>query len=70
MPLVIAPTDQELTVIRIATDEKTKKHLESLGITINSKITILSQSGGNTICIVKDGRLALDKDIATKIFVA
>lgn len=70
MPLVIAPTDQELTVIRIATDEKTKKHLESLGITINSKITILSQSGGNTICIVKDGRLALDKDFATKIFVA
>ncbi len=70
MPLVIAPTDQELTVIRIATDEKTKKHLESLGITINSKITILSQSGGNTICIVKDGRLALDRDIATKIFVA
>lgn len=70
MPLVIAPTDQELTVIRIATDEKTKKHLESLGITINSKITILSQSGGNIICIVKDGRLALDKDIATKIFVA
>lgn len=70
MPLVIAPINQEFTVIKIATDEKIKKHLESLGITINSKITILSQSGGNTICIVKDGRLALDKDIATKVFVA
>lgn len=70
MPIVIAPLNKELKVIKILTDEKTKKHLESLGITINSKIVVLSQSGGNIICLVKDGRLALDHNIATKIFVA
>ncbi len=70
MPLVIAPLNKELRVIKILTDEKTKKHLESLGITIDSKLTVLSQSGGSSILIVKDGRLALDRNIATKIFVA
>lgn len=70
MPLVIAPLNKELRVIKILTDERTKKHLESLGITIDSKLTVLSQSGGSSILIVKDGRLALDRNIATKIFVA
>ena len=70
MPIVLAPLNEELTVIKILLDDKTKKHLESLGITINSKIKVLSASGGNAICMVKDGRLALDKTVATKIFVA
>ena len=70
MPLVLAPTDIDLKVIKILVDDKTKKHLESLGITINSTIKLVSASGGNVICIVKDGRLALDKSIATKILVA
>ncbi len=70
MPLVLAPTDVDLKVIKILVDDKTKKHLESLGITINSTMKLVSTSGGNVICIVKDGRLALDKSIATKILVA
>lgn len=70
MPIVIAPLNKELRVVKVLTDDKTKKHLESLGITINSIITVLSHSGGNVICVVKDGRLALDQNIATKILVA
>ncbi len=70
MPLVVAPIGRELRVIKILTDEKTKKHLENLGITISSTLSIISQSGGSTICSIKDGRLALDKSVATKIFVA
>ena len=70
MPLVVAPIGKSLTVKRILTDDKTKKHLESLGITIGSNLSIISASGGSVICLVKDGRLALDKNLATKIFVA
>lgn len=70
MLLVLAPTDVDLKVIKILVDDRTKKHLESLGITINSTMKLISASGGNVICIVKDGRLALDKSIATKILVA
>ena len=70
MPIVLAPLDQDLKVVKILADEKTKNHLESLGITINSTIKVLSKSGGNVICIVKDGRLALDSNLSTKILVA
>lgn len=68
MPIVIAPENKELTVIKIMSDEKTKKRLESMGITINGKIMVIS-SGGNVVCKVKEARVALDRDVATKIFV-
>lgn len=69
MPLIIAPLNVVLKVIKILLDDKTKKHLESLGITIDSEIKILECSGGSVIIVVKDGRLALDSNIATKILV-
>lgn len=69
MPLVFAPYGKLLKVVKIMTDEKTKKHLENLGITIGSAITVISVSGKSTICVVKDSRLALDGALATKIFV-
>lgn len=69
MPLVMAPTNVELKVIKILTDDKTKKHLENLGITIDSTITVLSNSGKSVILLVKDGRLALDTELSTKILV-
>lgn len=70
MPIVIAPTNKALKIVRIAADEKTKKHLESLGITVNGEITVLSTSGGSVVCKIKDGRIALDGELLTKIFVA
>ncbi len=70
MPIFIAPLNVELTITRILVDEMTKKHLENLGITVNSKIQVLSSENGSVIVLVKEGRLALDKNIAMKIFVA
>ena len=61
MPIVIAPTDVELTIVKI---------LESLGVVANGKITIISSRGGNTICVVKGVRLALNRETASKILVA
>jgi ferrous iron transport protein A len=70
MPLAMAPTNTELKIVKILAEDKTKKHLENLGITINSVITVLSHHNGNSICVVKDGRLALDGDVSRKILVA
>lgn len=70
MPLIIAPLNHELKIIKILLDQKVKKHLESLGLLVNNKITVLSSNGGNIICLIKEGRLALNKDIASKILVA
>lgn len=70
MPIVLAPLNVELRVVKILTDEKTKQHLENLGITINGTIVVLSSTNGSTICQVKEGRLALDSSISRKILVA
>ena len=70
MPLIFAPCNVLLRVVRIHVDEKIKRHLENLGISVNSELEVLSQSGGSVICRIKDGRLALDRDMATRIFVA
>ena len=43
--------------------------MENLGITVNGSIEVVSRSGGSVICLVKQGRLALDKNIATRILV-
>lgn len=70
MPIVLAPLNRELKIVRIAADDKTKKRLESLGITVNGEVSVLSSSGGTVVCKIKDGRIALDKNLSTKIFVA
>ncbi len=70
MPLVLAPLGQEMKIVKIIADEKTKKHLANLGVMAQQPITVLSSQGGSAVCMVKDGRLALDKELASHIFVA
>lgn len=70
MPIYIAPAGAELVVRRVGAEEKIKKHLRELGISEGSKITLISSNGGNVIVIVKEGRLCLDKTLASKILVA
>ena len=70
MPLLIAPMNIDLVIKKIFVEEKLKKHLESLGITIGSSIKVIDNVKGNIVIIVKNVRLALDKDISSKILVA
>ncbi len=69
MPLGIAPLNVELKILKVLADEKDKKHFESLGIVQNQTLTVLANNGGNVILKIKEGRLALDRNIATKIVV-
>ena len=69
MPLVVAPIGKELKIIKILVDANTKKHLANLGFVVDEKLTIMSVVNGSVICLIKDGRVALDKEIAMKIFV-
>ncbi len=69
MPIVFAPFNTELTIIKILADETLKKHLESLGIVVNQKIEVLSNASGSLICLIKDSRVALDRNLSTKILV-
>lgn len=70
MPIAFAPENKELEIKRVTAVDSVKKHLQELGITVGGKITLLSSTGGNVIVIVKEGRLCLDRMLASKILVA
>ena len=67
---MLAPQNQAVKIVKIVADDKTKKHLQNLGITIGAQITVFSSTGGSVICMVKSGKLALDRMVASHIFVA
>lgn len=69
MPIILAPLYTPLVITRVALEEKLKRRMEDLGIAANAETEVLSAAGGSIILRVKDGRLALDKNMATKIFV-
>ena len=70
MPIALAPTNVEVKVVKVLVDEKTKKHLESLGILVGSSLIVVSSVNGGVVVAVKEGRLALDRSVASKILVA
>lgn len=70
MPIFAAPVGVDLKVTKVLADEKTKRHLENLGILAGSSITLVSSSDGNIIVKIKDGRVAINKQLAMKILVA
>ena len=70
MPIALAPTNVEVKVVKVLVDEKTKKHLCSLGILVGSSLVVVSSVNGGVVVAVKEGRLALDRSIASKILVA
>lgn len=70
MPIVFAPENTNLRITKVLLDEKTKRHLENLGILVNSNVSIISKSNGDVIIKVKDGRVSINRETAIKIFVA
>ena len=69
MPIILAPKFTPLIITRVFLDEKLKRRMEDLGIAVNAEVEVMSSEGGSMILRVKEGRLALDKQMATKIFV-
>ena len=69
MPIALAPLNKKLKIVKIIANDELKKHLESLGLTLNGTLSVLSNSGGTVICLIKEGRIALDNNLSTKIFV-
>ena len=68
MPLPIAPVGEELIVKKILLGERERRHFESLGIAVGAQLQLPSSEGA-VIVRDKDGRLALNRDVAMKIIV-
>ena len=69
MPLPLAAVGEELMVQRIGGAPNVRTHLENLGFVAGANVTVISEIAGNLIVNVKESRIALDKEMAMKIFV-
>ena len=69
MPLTMVNSGEENEIKRVGGKEETRRFLENLGFVQGAKVTVVSQIGGNVIVNVKESRVAIGKDMATKIMV-
>ena len=70
MPLVLVALEREGCSGKIVVDDSTKTHLAKLGLWVEGTGSVLPSSGGPTVCRVKEGPHALDKNVAAHIYVA
>lgn len=69
MPLTMANVGECLTIKRISGKDDTVRFLNGLGFLEGHSVTVISRVAGNMIVGVKDARIALDRQLSSRIFV-
>ena len=69
MPLVMAGAGEENIIRRVGGSPETKKHLEDMGFTVGSAVTVMNTIGGNLIVKIRESRVAISREMAGKIMV-
>ena len=70
MPLSMVEEGEPKTIVKVGGKEEVRKFLENLGFVDGTVVTVVSSLCGNMILKVKDSRVALGRDMASKIQVA
>ncbi|MDD7284242.1 MAG: FeoA family protein [Clostridium sp.] len=70
MSLSMVEEGEPKTIVKVGGKEEVRKFLENLGFVDGTVVTVVSSLGGNMILKVKDSRVALGRDMASKIQVA
>lgn len=70
MPLSMAEEGRENIILKIGGKEETRLFLEKLGFVVGSVVTVISTIQGNLIVNVKNSRVAIGRDMASKILVS
>lgn len=69
MPLTLANTGEENIIKKVGGNPETRKFLENLGFVAGGTVTVISEISGNVIVNVKESRVAVSKEMASKIMV-
>ena len=69
MPLTLANTGEENIIKKVGGNPETRKFLENLGFVAGAEATVVSRIDGNVIINIKNSRVAIGKEMATKIMV-
>ena len=69
IPLSVLGDGNEGIIKRIAGKPEVRKHLENLGFIVGDTLTVITEQNGNIIVKVKEARIAISKEMASKIYV-
>lgn len=69
MPLTFAKEGESAFIKKVGGKEDTRQFLENLGFVTGASVTVISTAGGNLIVNIKDSRVAIGKDMASRIMV-
>ena len=69
MPLTFANAGEENIIKKVGGNPETKKFLENLGFIAGSTVTVINESGGNVIVNIKESRVAVSKEMASRIMI-
>ena len=69
MPLTMMKKGEKMVIRKVGGKSEVKQFLESLGFVAGSAVSVISDIGGNLNVNVKDSRVAIGKDMASKIMV-
>lgn len=69
MPLTLANVGEENMIKKIGGKPEVRAHLENLGFVTGGTVTVVSAMGGNLIVNVKESRVAISREMASKIMV-
>ena len=69
MPLTLAAIGEENIIRKGGGKSDMKKHLEDLGFVAGGNVTVVAMMGGSVIVNIKESRIALNKEMASKIMI-
>ncbi len=69
MPLIFADVGEEQIIKRVGGSQEMKQHLADMGFVPGGGVTVVSTIGGNVIVKVKESRVAISREMASKIMV-
>ena len=69
MPLTMAGTGETNIIKKVGGTGETRRFLENLGFVTGGQATVVSEISGSMIVNVKESRVAINRDMASKIMI-
>ena len=69
MPLVMANVGEENLICKVGGNSEIRAHLENLGFVPGTAVTLISEISGNVIVSIKNSRIAISREMASKIMI-
>lgn len=69
IPLTFTDPGEVNVIKKMGGNAEVKKHLEDLGFVVGAAVSVICSNAGNLIVNVKESRVAVSKEMASKIMV-